>query len=184
MSLQTKTPLTEKILYALACAEPFFSRAPGAAAELFGFNQLRTIKRMQRYTKEREWRERRRVQKSLWHLEHAAFISTTKGKKGRYRLTPKGWFKFAKMYAQQLKREQHTQKKPAGKTYLIIFDIPEQHRQFRDTLRTILYTLGYTQLQRSVFAGQDIKAFEFIGRIVANCDLEDRVKLVIAEKVL
>ena len=37
---------------------------------------------------------------------------------------------------------------------LVIFDVPEKKRDFRDWLREELYLLNYTQLQKSVFIGK------------------------------
>ncbi|MEW6610828.1 MAG: hypothetical protein AB1352_04380 [Patescibacteria group bacterium] len=158
MGLRNTIPFTEIVLAKLTELEPMFTMSSGAASELFGFNDLRKMKRWERYRREK-----------------------AKGKAGKYRLTPKGWLKFALNYAQQFKSLPISKIKQDG--YILIFDIPEKYRHFRDTLRNVLYSLGFSQLQKSVFFTQDKKAFEFAGRIVVNCELEDRVKFVIAEKV-
>ncbi|OGL78911.1 hypothetical protein A3J43_00825 [Candidatus Uhrbacteria bacterium RIFCSPHIGHO2_12_FULL_54_23] len=181
MSLRVKEPFTEKVLAKLTELEPMFSMTSGAAMELFGFNDLRKTKRWNHCQREKARRERTQVMKAFENLMRADLVTLIKGKRGSYRLTPKGWVKYALYYAQHIRKEKKMHKK--GRGYIIIFDIPEKYRGFRDTLRRVLYALKYTQLQKSVFLTYDAEAFEFAGRVIANCELEDRVKCVIAEKV-
>ena len=180
MGLINKEPLTERLLAKFAELEPLFSMSTGAAMELFGFNDHRKIKRWEQDQRERIKREKKRINKAFENLMRADLVTGVKGKEGKYQLTPKGWITYARYYAAYL---HETTKGGKGKGYLIIFDIPEKYRHFRDTLRRVLYSLGLSQLQLSVFLTHDPKAFEFVGRIVANCDLGDRVKFVVAEKV-
>ena len=154
--------------------------APGAVAELFGFSDLRTLRRMEQYTRDKKKREQMRTKRAFRNLLDADLVNAVKGKEGYYRVTPKGWIKYALCYAKHFKKKGT---KGERKSYIIIFDIPEQHRGFRDTLRRVLYSLGFLQLQRSVFITHDETALQFASRVVANCELEDRVKFVIADKV-
>ena len=50
-------PLTEKLLAKFTELEPLFSMSTGAAMELFGFNPLRKMKRMERDAKARVRRD-------------------------------------------------------------------------------------------------------------------------------
>jgi hypothetical protein len=181
MSLRTKESLTERVLSKLTELEPIFSMSSGAAYELFGFNDLRKMRRWDRYKREKAKREQDRIKKAFRNLVNADLVTLIKGKEGKYRLTPKGWLKYAYSYSQHFKKSNAPQDKQGG--YILIFDIPEKYRHFRDTFRNVLYSLGFSQLQKSVFFAQDKKAFEFAGRIVVNCELEERVKFVIAEKI-
>ncbi|MEW6610801.1 MAG: hypothetical protein AB1352_04230 [Patescibacteria group bacterium] len=181
MSLRTKESFTEKLLARLTDLEPMFTMSPGAAAELFGFNPQRAGWRAVRYRREKEQRERKRIAKAFENLCKADYITVVKGKRGEYQVSPKGWLKFAMSYAKHFKASAAT-KKQGG--FLIVFDIPEQHRQFRDVFRRVLYSLGFSQFQRSVFYTSDHKAFEFAARIIVNCELEDRAKLVFADKIV
>ncbi len=179
MSLHTHEPLTEKVLLKLTQLEPMFSMTTGAALELFGFNDLRKQYRMKRYLRERKKREQMRVKRAFRNLVKADLVTVAKGRNGFYQLTPKGWIKYATLYARQFKKKEVKK----GKAFILVFDIPEMHRGFRDTLRNVLYSLGFAQLQRSVFITHDREAFQFASRVVANCELEDRVKFVVADKV-
>ena len=176
-----RAPFTEILLAKFAELEPFFSMSSGAAMEIFGFNMPRKIKRMEREARAQARRERQRIAKAFHNLVQADCITAAKGKNGKYALTPKGWLKYAMHYSE------HVQKKGAsqgGKGFIIIFDIPEKQRHFRDTFRRVLYTLGFSQLQQSVFLTYDEKAFEFAARVIANCELEDCARLIFAEKIV
>jgi len=155
--------------------------SPSAAAELFGFNPQRAAWRAARFRRESEQRERKRIAKAFENLCQADYLTAVKGKKGTYRITPKGWLKFAISYARHFKASA-TSGKQGG--FLIVFDIPERHRQFRDVFRRVLYSLGFSQFQRSVFYTSDRKVFEFAARIIVNCELEDCAKLVFADKIV
>ncbi len=72
---------------------------------------------------------------------------TTKTKKRYYALTSKAKRALA-IY--QLKTN-IIKKKWDGKWYLLIFDIPERKRYYRDRLRRDLLMLGFYQLQKSVW---------------------------------
>jgi len=167
MSLKIREPLTERVLARLTELEPLFSMTSGAAYELFGFNDLRKMRRWNRYQKEKAKREQNHIKKAFQNLVQADLVTLAKGRTGHYRLTPKGWIKYARSYARHFKKAEKSPRQKGG--FVLIFDIPEQHRHFRDTLRTVLYSLGFTQLQKSVFFTHDQKAFAFAGRIVANC---------------
>ncbi|MEW6610642.1 MAG: hypothetical protein AB1352_03415 [Patescibacteria group bacterium] len=182
MGLKTKEPLTERILAKLTELEPMFSMSSGAAMELFGFNDLRKMRRWSAYRRAKAKREQDRIKKAFQNLVKADLVTMVKGKTGQYRLTPKGWIKYALTYSKHFAALTRKPQNQQG-GFILIFDIPEQYRHFRDTLRNVLYALGFTQLQKSVFCTYDKRAFEFAGRVVANCELEDRVKFVIAEKI-
>ena len=178
----THITFTEVVLAKLAELEPFFSMSSGAAMEIFGFNPLRKIKRMEREARAQARRERQRVAKAFHNLVQADCVTAVKGKEGKYALTPKGWLKYARYYSSHLHKQSKTPQK--GKGFIVIFDIPEKQRHFRDTFRRVLYALGFSQLQLSVFLTHDEKAFEFAARVIANCELDDCARLVIAEKIM
>ncbi len=64
-------------------------------------------------------------------------------------ITDKGIEKIKKLYLDVI--EIHRPKKWDGKWRIIIFDIPEKERSARDGIRTKLYSLGFKQIQKSVF---------------------------------
>lgn len=181
MSLRTREPYTEKLLARLTTLEPMFTMTTGAARELFGFNDLRKHRRMRAHLRAKMKRDQMRTKRAFRNLIKADFVTSVKGRKDSYTVTPKGWIVYALRYAKHMKIKKMEGSDQKG--YLIIFDIPEKYRNFRDIFRRVLYSLGFHQLQRSVFVVHDRKAFEFACRIVANCELQDRVKFIIAEKV-
>ena len=59
---------------------------------------------------------------------------------------------------------------------LIVFDIPEKHRAKRDWLRSILLSLGFTLLQKSVWIGKNKLPEEFLNAL-AELDLIDSIHI-------
>ena len=145
------------------------------------FKQLRRLKRDRQH-------ERRKVQKALWRLEKAELVSIKReGEKRTYHLTPQGWIRFALRYSSVLKHEAISHHSPQGirkGSYVIIFDIPEKYRKFRDTFRRTLTNLGCTPLQKSIFQTKNDATIDFIARMVANCELDERVKILLVKEIL
>lgn len=136
---------------------------------------------------EEEKRERKRVREALWRMEKAELISRDGKKRAVYRLTPKGWITFAQKYAKAFwnqDKEASSRKDITTGSYVIIFDIPEVHRRFRDVLRQVLLNLGCTPLQKSIFQTHNKQAIQIVARVIANCELEDRVKILLVKSVL
>jgi DNA-binding transcriptional regulator PaaX len=187
MSLRTKLPLTEQILAVISDLEDIFD-IPRSMRQLVYRHEYEHWKLAKRRGAVQQ-RERHRIKKALWSLEQAEYLTATKKENGthEYRLTQKGWLKFSLRYAQQLKKSlpsspsPHTINKGA---YVIIFDIPEEHRRFRDVFRQVLVNLGCVRLQKSIFLTHDISTTRLIARIVANCELEDRVKILLVRSIL
>ncbi|TSC53865.1 MAG: phenylacetic acid degradation operon negative regulatory protein [Parcubacteria group bacterium LiPW_39] len=67
-------------------------------------------------------------------------------------------------------------KKWDGVLRLVIFDIPEQKRAYRDWLRNNLYFFNFKQLQKSVFIGKNPLPESFIQEI-SNFQLDNFVHL-------
>lgn len=125
-------------------------------------------------------RIRRKVQKSFAYLKRAQMIVEA-GEE--YRLTLKGWTRFMLNYARNMQHEKRRGTK-GKRWYIVIFDIPEEFRRFRDSLRMTLYSLGFSMLQQSVFVTHEVEHFEMISKIVSQTELMDRVKLIVGERVL
>ncbi len=123
---------------------------------------------------------RRRVRQSFRALEKAEFIAE---QDGTYRLTLKGWMRYAWNYSRTMKKLKKP-RKTGKKMLIVVFDIPEALKRFRESLRRTLYNLGFSQLQKSVFVGYDARAFDFIARVLAQTELHDRVKLIVGERIL
>lgn len=125
-------------------------------------------------------RIRRKVRQCLLYLQKAEFITETNGE---YRLTVKGWLKYLSTYSRAMKKIKKKSKE-SKQWLIVIFDIPEELRSFRDSLRRSLYALGFEQFQKSVFVTHDPGRFEIVSKILAQTELYDRVKLIVGERIL
>jgi phenylacetic acid degradation operon negative regulatory protein len=85
---------------------------------------------------------------TLYNLKHNGYLQDRKIKNERYyKLTKKG-----QLAARLLILEKHIKdKKWDKKWYVLIFDIPEKKRSYRDNLTKILKNIGFYQLQKSVW---------------------------------
>ncbi len=135
--------------------------------------------RMKRERWEREVSRRKKIKQALRRLEKAEHVTFDK-KRGTYHLTPSGWLKFIKYYNTYNKKNK---KRTAKGDYIIMFDIPEEHKRFRDLFRACLVNLGCEYIQKSNFYTQDKDVFVFAQKIVANCELSEYVKFVEANKI-
>lgn len=84
------------------------------------------------------------IRHSIWRLQKQGFV---RREGGVYNLTEKGR-KLAR-YIWSVKKT--AEKKWDGKYRVVIFDIPEKERRWRDWFRQELYLLSYKKLQESVF---------------------------------
>ncbi|MFA4872943.1 MAG: hypothetical protein WC659_03355 [Patescibacteria group bacterium] len=186
MSLRTSVPLTEQLIGFLSGLEDMFDfpRSMRQVVYKHEYEHYKLIRRRSAAIR----RERERVRKALWNLEKADLITMIHGKKGaeQYRLTPKGWLKFGLVYSPKLKKAIPSKSIDTIKegSYVVIFDIPEKYRRFRDVLRNILLNIGCKPLQKSIFLTTDKDTIRFVARIIANCELEDRVKILLVKSIL
>ena len=67
--------------------------------------------------------------------------------------------------------------------YIIVFDIPEDYRRFRDLFRQCLINRNCRLLQKSVFVCPNKDVFIWSQKVVANCHLGGQVKFIEANKV-
>jgi CRISPR-associated endonuclease Cas2 len=101
----------------------------------------------------------------IHYLKQQGLINTFIENKERFiELTPKGIKRLNKDSFNELKI-----KKPSawdGRFRMVIFDIPEKHRTVRDGIRHKLDTIGFKQVQKSVF----VYPFECKTEIDMICD--------------
>ena len=139
--------------------------------------------RIKRELKELEIKERKKLKQVLRRLEQAEEITFNK-KENKYHLTPTGWLKFVKYYNKYNKNNDDNKGKGSKKgDYIIMFDVPEEHRRFRDLLRQCLVNLGCTYIQKSNFYTDNYDVFVFAQKMVANCELTEYVKFVEAKEI-
>lgn len=91
------------------------------------------------------------------------------GTERRYRLTPKGKLKAASLHFDRRKL-----KKLAGERRLIVFDVPEGERLYRDYFRQVMKDLGCEMIQLSVWQA-DFELPEDFLRLVKELDLQHKV---------
>jgi len=85
---------------------------------------------------------------SVNNLKKNNYLKTKKIKnKTYYKLTPKG----KKTVLSLILANKIKSKKWNGKWYILIFDIPESKRGYRDNLRKTLLNIGFYQMQKSVW---------------------------------
>ena len=84
----------------------------------------------------------------IYHLKRSNYIKTRNLKENKaIILTKKGIYKVLNV---SFKIERKPKRKD-GKWIMLIFDIPERYSKSRSLLRSILYNLGYTMFQQSVW---------------------------------
>ena len=76
-------------------------------------------------------------------------MCTGLNKNASWHLTPNG-----KQHLQDRASKKNGARKSDGITRLVIFDIPEQERKKRDTVRAELIGCGFRSLQKSVWIGE------------------------------
>jgi DNA-binding transcriptional regulator PaaX len=102
-----------------------------------------------------------RVSKKRWkYLENAGYIEPIE--EGKYRFTD-----MAKL---NLLREIVAKREPDGKQRMVVFDIPEKKRAYRDVFRRSLKEMDFKMIQRSVW--------------VSHKPCEDLVELLVKEHKL
>ena len=99
----------------------------------------------------RQERRKRQLYELIRSLKRQNLLEEyRRGNEKFYRLTARGAFEACRG---RLMAECERQKQAPwdGKWRMVLFDVPEPRRQFRDYLRTVLKQLGFLQWQRSVW---------------------------------
>lgn len=101
----------------------------------------------------KEWKkiDEEKLKQEIQALYRSKLVDLKEEEDGIFKmtLTDKGRLKVLKYHFQKMKIEKPDQWD--GNWRMIIFDIPEKFRKRRDALRRKLKTLGFHELQRSVF---------------------------------
>ena len=97
---------------------------------------------------------------------------------GSYRITREGQAAIEKM------RELIRRRRPAwdGKWRLVVFDIPEQIKKYRDALRYALTGADYRRLQDSVWIGKQPLAGEVV-ELIEECQIGKHVFIFLSDAV-
>ena len=130
----------------------------------FGASWGKTDRYIRRREEERtrarlDAKERHRLATLIYQLKSAGILKPSPTSDGW--LTKKGKEKLAYLQELLFKKKRYGCPK-RGPLTLVIFDIPERYRGYRDWIRAVLYTLKFQMLQKSVFAGRIKIPEEFI----------------------
>lgn len=93
-------------------------------------------------------------------------------------ITQKGGEKILKIKLKKMEKKKRTDKK----WQMLIFDIPEDKRVFRDILRSNLIFLGYSLLQKSVW----VSPYDVLGEtenMIRKYELDPYVRLFLIEEI-
>lgn len=151
-----------------------------------GFGALFELRRplrrkYQDYIKERI-EHKRQFARMIYYLRNQKLIKTYyEGKEKFIELTDRGRQRIAKT----VMRDEFEIKKPQkwdGKWRIVIFDIPEDLKKTRESIRKILKELGFYQLQKSVFI-YPFDCIEEIKFIEQTFVIDQYVQFIIAERL-
>ena len=73
-------------------------------------------------------------------------------------------------------------KRKDKKWIMVIFDIPEKKRKYRDDFRKFLYTLGFQKLQQSVWVSPN-DAYEDLEKVIRIYSLDKFVRIFLIEEI-
>lgn len=120
-------------------------KGPGRGRIAAGYKRILEIKDFWNYYDELRNLSTESARVTIWRLQKKGLVA--KNKK-YYHLTSLG-LEMVKIF-----QEQKPEKKWDGRWRLVVFDIPEKERGWRDWLRYQLAVFDYKPLQKSVFIGQ------------------------------
>ena len=187
--MKIKLPFTEKILWNLYnfmdktenLAGKIITRHSGNPAIAFKeiFFPNFCIFRDEWMDKHKNKKDKKRFSEIVCKLKNRGYLRSLRVKDGTtVMLTPRGAEKLFKINLKM------TDKKPRadGKWQMVLFDIPENKRKYRDYFRDGLQYLGYKKLQKSIWVCQyDVlrKTKELINRY----NLKPFVELLLVKKI-
>jgi len=95
-----------------------------------------------------------------------------------YVITAKGKLSILRLKIKQLNRAKFKNKL----WLMVLFDVPERLRKKRDIFRTILYEMGFEQLQKSVWV-TPYNVVKELKELIKNCNLEKFAKYLFVKKI-
>jgi len=135
------------LLYFAEIGEGFLEDLPSCYPQ---FDMMKQLAGVGPYKKgRREWLKKKNLQNTVYRLEKQGLV-TKDPKRKIYFLTEEG-----KKYTSYIKdRYGVLSKKWDGKVRVVIFDVPEKKKRWREWLRNELLLLQYKELQKSVYIGK------------------------------
>jgi len=155
------------LLYFAEIGEGFLEDLPSSYPQ---FDLMKQLAGVGPYAKKRrEWLRKKNLQNALYRLEKQGLV-VKDPKRKIYRLTKKG--KEIATYIED--RYGVLTKKWDGKIRVVIFDIPEKKKKWREWLRNELLLLQYKEFQKSVYIGKAPLPKSLYQEII-EADLQDNV---------
>lgn len=181
-----KIPITEKFLWDLyklflekRGRSPFhFFLPPYTVRRLIANGEIDAMQE-KFYIKYQRRQGKRKFSKFIYYLKKRGYIEavTWEERKG-FILTPKG---IGKVLAKQ-ESSYRLPIRSDGRWQMVVFDIPEKSRKTRDRFRDSLKSLGYKQLQKSIW----VSPYEVVERtkeIIRSLNIEDDARLFVIDSI-
>jgi len=182
-----KLPVTDQFLWMVY---NFFEKR-GEALEIphifkvRGWRDALSDKYSREFWKHIEKKKRRKqFDQFIYYLKKKGYIKidSLKGKKGIL-LTPKGRQKSLRVkYKLNSELEKEFKKRKDKKWIMVIFDIPEKMKRYRDELRDYLISFGFKQLQKSVWVCP-YDVMKRLEEIIAVYSLDKFVRIFLIEEI-
>jgi len=138
------------------------------------YPELRRIRRT--IQKKRDWKN---FSQLVYYLKRKGYIQIKNLEtRDAVVLTPKGAARVLRIQNKTASKK----KRKDGRWQMIIFDVPEERKRFREILRAKLQELGYQRLQDSVWVCP-YEVFEETERFIREYDLDDCVRLFLIEEI-
>lgn len=146
-----------------------FFLPPVTREKIINYELWKIRQRERKEFKEKEIKKK--LVKTLYEFRRQGYIEN-------HRLTPKGIIKILRIKIKLLRKK----KKWDGYWRIVIFDIPERKRKFRDLFRRTIKEIGFRQVQRSVW----ICPYDYlkdIRTLAENLLLEPFVVFMLVERI-
>ncbi len=182
--MKIKLPLTEKFLWNLY---KLSNKAGNTLEQIFSISSR--IDAFNKYMfygyckdvweKERKKGEKIQFSKMIQRLKQNGYLKTLriKGKKAAI-ITPKGIEKLFKIELKTMEKKKRKDKK----WQMVLFDIPENKRKYRDYFRKALRYLGYKKLQKSIWVCP-YDTLKETKELIKKYNIKPFVELLLIEKV-
>ena len=154
MKIPLKFPLTDKFLLDLYCSFEKLENAlePLEMFTIKSWNDICYPESSQFWREYEKKRNKKQFRQFIDYLKRKGYIKIKNLEEGKgILLTSKGMQKAFRIKYKINSRDLKLKKRKDKKWIMVIFDIPEKMRKSRDDLRNFLYTLGFQNLQKSVW---------------------------------
>lgn len=182
--MKTKLPLTERFLWDLYKAS---SKVGNTIEEILSISsRIDAWNKYMFYGYCKEaWEEKHKRKKEIQfskiiqRLKQNGYLKTLKikGKKAAI-ITPKGIEKLFKIELKTMEKKRRKDKK----WQMVLFDIPENKRKYRDYFRKALRYLGYKKLQKSIWVCP-YDTLEITRELIKKYNIKPFVELLLIERV-